>query len=77
MRNNQSCNNVNHSLGIDDLTKQQKYPLLSTLNVPFTSHLMSILLYEIVNLFKEISDSCITKIKHPQGITSEVINIPK
>ena len=53
MRNNQSFSNVYHNLNIDDLTKQQNYPLLSTLNVSFTSHTVSTLLYEIVKLFQE------------------------
>ena len=77
MRKNQSFNNVNRNLDIDDSTKRQNYPLLSTLNVPFTSYTMSILLYEIVKLFKEFPDSSISKIKHLQGGTSEVINIPE
>ena len=48
MRNNKSLNNDN--LNIDDITKQKNYPLLSTLNVPFTSYTMSVLLYKIVKL---------------------------
>ena len=52
MRNNKTFNNVNHNLDIDDLTKWQNYPLLSTLNVPFASHTMSTFYYEIVKLFK-------------------------
>ena len=52
-------------------------PLLSALNVPYTSHTMSTLLYEIVNLYKDFPDSSITKIKHSQGSTPEAINIPK
>ena len=75
MRNKHSSNNVNYNLDIDDLTKQQYHPLLSTLNVPFTSHTISTLVYEIVKLSKVFSDSCRTKIKHPQGSTSEVISI--
>ena len=77
MRKKQSFLNVNINLDIDDLSKQQNYPWLSTLNVPRTSHTLSILLYKIVKLFEEFPNSCITKIKHHQGSTSEVINIPK
>ena len=71
MRNNQLFNNVNDDLNIDNMTKQQNYPLFSTLNVPFTSHTMSTLLYDIVKLFKEFSDSCIMNIKYLQGSTSK------
>ena len=77
MRNNISFNKDNDKLDIDDNTKQKNYPLLSTLNVPFTSHTMSILLYEIVKLSQEFPDSCITNINHPQGNSSKVINISK
>ena len=50
MRNNKSLNNGNNNLNMDDTTKQKKYSLLSTLNVPFTSYTMSTLLYDIVKL---------------------------
>ena len=50
MRNDQLFNNVNDDLNIDNMTKQKNYPLFSTLNVPFTSHTMSTLLYDIVKL---------------------------
>ena len=40
MRNNKSFNNDNDNLNIDNMTKQKHYSLLSTLNVPFTSHIM-------------------------------------
>ena len=73
MRNNKSLNNDN--LNIDDITKQKNYPLLSTLNVPFTSHTMSVLLYEIVKLSQQFSKSCLIDIKHPQGSVSKVINV--
>ena len=53
------------------MTKQKNYPLLSTLNVPFTSHTMSTLLYEIVKLSQEFPDSYIMDIKYPQGISSK------
>ena len=76
MRNNQSFNNVNNKLNINDKRKQQSYPLLSTLNVLVTSHTMSTLLYEIVKLSKEFSGSCMMNIKHHQRSTSKVINIP-
>ena len=75
--NNEWFINVSYHLDIDDSTKRQKYPLSSTLNVPFTSHTMSTLLYEIMKLSNEFLDFSIKKIKHPQGSTSEVINIPK
>ena len=77
MRNNESFINVGNNFDIGDSTKKQHYNLLSTLNVPFTSHTISKLLYEIKTLSKEFPDSFITKIKYPQGSTSEVINIPK
>ena len=72
MRNNELFINVSNNLDIDDSTKQQNYPSLSRLNVPFTSHTMSTLLYDIIKLFKEFPNSFITKIKHHQGS-----NIPK
>ena len=50
MRNNISFNKDNNNMDIDDNTKQKNYPLLSTLNVPFTSHIMSLLLYKIIKL---------------------------
>ena len=50
MRNNKSFYNYNDNLNIDNMTKKKSYPLLSTLNVSFTSHTMSTLLYEIVKL---------------------------
>ena len=56
MKNNQLFNNINHILDIDNSTKRQNYPLLLTLNVPFTSHTMSTLLYDIVNLSKDFPD---------------------
>ena len=57
MRNNKSFNNDNDNLNIDDMTKQKNHPLLSTLNVPFTSHTMSVLFYEIVKLSQEFPNS--------------------
>ena len=48
MRNNISFSSDNDKLHIDDNTKQKNYPLLSTLNVPFTSHTLLVLLNEIV-----------------------------
>ena len=50
MRNNISFNSDNDKLHIDDNAKQKNYPLLSTLNVPFILHTMSVLLYGIVKL---------------------------
>ena len=77
MRNNQSFNNITDKLNIDYKTKQQNYSLLSALNVPFTSHTMSTLLYETLKLSKEFPDSCIMDINNSQGSTSKIINIPK
>ena len=65
MRNNISFNKDNDKLDIDDDTKQKNYPLLSTLNVPFTSHTMSTLLYEIVKSSQEFPNSSIMNINHP------------
>ena len=39
--NNQLFNNVNNKLNIDDKINNQNHPLLSTLHVPFTSHIIS------------------------------------
>ena len=64
-------------LKIDNCHKINNYPLLSTLNVPFTSHTMSTLLYEIVKLNTNFPKARILDIIHPQGRTSKVINIPK
>ena len=64
-------------MDIDDLIKQQNYSLLSTLNILFTSHTMSTLLYEIVKLYKECPESSIMKIRYPQESAPEVINILK
>ena len=50
MRNNISFNKDNDKLDIDDNTKPENCTLLSTLDAPFTSHTMSVLLYEIVKL---------------------------
>ena len=77
MRNNQSFNNINNKLNIDDKTKQEFFSLLSTFNVPFTSHTMSTLLYEIVKSSKFFLDSCIMNIKNPQESKSKLIHIPK
>ena len=77
MRNKQSFNNINDKLNIDEKIKNDCYPLLSTLNVLFTSHVISFLLYDIVTLFEEFSDSHIMNIKHLQGGETKVINIPK
>ena len=40
MKNNISFNKDIDKLDIDDNTKRKNYPLLSTFNVPFTSHTM-------------------------------------
>ena len=50
MINNISFNKDYDNLDIDDNTKQKHYPLVSTLNVPFTSHTISVMLYKIVKL---------------------------
>ena len=65
MRNNKSFNIDSANMNIDDTTKPKKYPLLSTLNVPFTSHTISVLFYEIVKLSQEFPNSSIIHIKHP------------
>ena len=77
MRNNIKYNDVKDKLKIDNCHKINNYPLLSTLNVPFTSHTMSTLLYEIVKLNLNFPKARILDIIHPQGRTSKVINIPK
>ena len=77
MRNNILFNSDNDKLHIDDITKQKKYPSLWTINVLFTSHTMSVLLYDIVKLSQEFPISCITDNKHPQGSLSKVINSSK
>ena len=77
MRNIILFSSDNDKLHINNITKQKHYPLLSTLNVPFTSHTMSELLYEIVKLSQEFPKSYIMDIKYPQGILSKVINISK
>ena len=56
MRNNRSFINVNNNLNNDDMSKQKKYPLLSTRNVPLISHTISTLLYEIIMLSKDIPE---------------------
>ena len=65
MVNNISFNKDYDNLDIDDNTKQKHYPLVSTLNVPFTSHTMSVLLYDIVKLSQEFPKFCIIDIKYP------------
>ena len=52
-------------MDIDNNTKQKNYPLLSTLNVPFTSHTMYVLIYEIVKLSQQFPKSCLMDIEHP------------
>ena len=77
MKNNISFNKDIDKLDIDDNTKQEIFSLLSTLNVPFTSHTMSVLLYDIVKLSQQFPKSCLMDIKHPQGSISKVINVSK
>ena len=55
MRNNKSFNNDYDYLKVDDTTKQKNYPLLLILNVPFTSHTMSSLFYDIIKLSQYFS----------------------
>ena len=77
MRNNISFNKDNDNLDINDNKKQKNYPLLSTLNVPFTSYTISVLLYEIIKLSQQLPKFCLMDIKHPQGSMSKVINVSK
>jgi len=77
MRNNKPYNKDNDKIVIDDNTKQKTYPLLSTLNVPFTSHTISVLLYEIVKLSQQYPKSSLMNITHPQGSFSKVFNVSK
>ena len=62
---------------IDSLQKINNYPLLSTLNIPFTCHTMSTLIYDIVKLNQNFPKARILDIIHSQGSSSKVINIPK
>ena len=76
MRNSIKFNDDNDKLKIDNLLKINNYPLLSTLNIPFTCYTMSTLLYEIVKLNQNFPKACILDIIHPQGSSSKVIDIP-
>ena len=69
--------NEKYKLKIDNLQQIKDYPLLSTLNIPFTCHTISTLLYEIVKLNKHYPKARIMDIIHPQGIFFKVNNIPK
>ena len=77
MGNSIKFNDDKDKLKIDNLQQIKDYPLLSTLNIPFTCHTISTLLYEIVNLNKHYPKARIMDIIHPQGRFSKVINIPK
>ena len=77
MRNSIKFNDDKDKLKIDNLQKNNNYPLLSTLNIPFTCHRKSTLLYEIVKLNQHCPKPRILDIIHPQGSSSKVINIPK
>ena len=77
MRNSIKFNDDKDKLKIDNLQQINDYPLLSTLNIPFTCHTMSTLLYDIVKLNKHYPKARIMDIIHPQGRSSKVINIPK
>ena len=72
MRNSIKFNDDKDKLKIDNLQKINNYPLLSTLNIPFSSHTMSTLLYEIVKLNQNYPKACISDIIHPQGSSSKV-----
>ena len=77
MRNNQAFNNVDNKLKNGYKTKQQNYYLLSTFNVPFISHTMCTLVYEIIKISKKALDYHIIKIKYPQESESNEINTQK
>ena len=77
MRNSIKFNDDKDKLKIDKLQQINDYPLLSTLNIPFTCHTMSTLLYEIVKLNEHYPKPRIMDIIHPQDRFSKVINIPK
>ena len=77
MRNSIKFNNDKDKLKIKNLEHINNYPLLSTLDIPFTCHTMSTLLYDIVKLNQHFPKARILDIIHPQGSSSKVINIPK
>ena len=77
MRNSIKFYDNKDKLKIDKLQQINDYPLLSTLNIPFTCHTMSTLLYEIVKLNRHYPKARILDTIHPQGRSSNVINIPK
>ena len=77
MRNSIKFNDDKDKLIIDNLQQINDNSLLFTLNIPFTCHTMSTLLYEIVKLNKNYPKARIMDIMHPQGRSSKVINIPK
>ena len=77
MRNSIKFNDDKDKLKIDNLQQINNYPLLSTLNIPFTCHSMSTLLYNIVKLNRYFPKARIVVLIHPQGSSSKVINIPK
>ena len=72
MRNSIKFNDDKDKLKIDNLQQINNYPLLSTLNIPFTCHSMSILLYDIVKLNQNFPKARIFVIIHPQGNSSKV-----
>ena len=77
MRNSIKFNDDNNKLKIDNLQKINNHPLLSTLNIPFTRHTMSTLLYKIVTLNQNFPKACKLDIIHLQCSSSKVINVPK
>ena len=77
MRNSINFNDDNDKLKIDKFQKISNYPLLSTLNIPFTCHTKSTLLHEIVKLSQYFLRVCMLDIIHLHGSSSKVINIPK
>ena len=77
MRNSIKFNDDKDKLKIDNLQQINNYPLLSTLNILFTCHSMSTLLYDIVILNQHFPKANILDIINPQGNSSKVSNIPK
>ena len=65
MRNSIKFNDDKDKLKIGNLQQINDYPLLSTLNIPFTCHTMSTLLYEIVKLNKHYPKARIMDIFFP------------
>ena len=62
---------------IDDSIIKEKYPLLHFLHIPFISHMMPTILYEIIKLSEQFPNINIVSLKHWRGVESIVIHIPK